>query len=223
MEFKLSEWRDMYILIHCGVLILVVRLIYNKVSKRWVVPSLIISVVIFFYIFFSVIISMTGNPFITPGDTNTLYTRGYKIRSVYGELNEVNQCISNGYGENFENIDFHKYYYDYLDVVIEEKDITISQLISFMKNMNYNIVYTSKSKLHKITKELVLEGIIKKEVKDSFIKYSINDYYLDSDENKKISLLSNTQKMKLYIVYNQQNHDSYKHISEYVIINAESI
>jgi len=164
--------------------------------------------------------SIHPNPYIEVSKSTEISMRGYYNRSVYGELQEVNECVNKGYNGEYSKLDSSDYYYDYLDITLENKPVNLSGLLNYIKTDNPNLIYYSTIKLHKVTVKLKLEGILKPKIENGITTYLINDYVLGVDEKSSIASLANNQKISLDIIYSKDLNKNDKKIMDYRIINA---
>lgn len=154
--------------------------------------------------------------------TNKVWMVDYKDKKSYDKFKEVEQGVNNEYYKEFENLDSTKYYYDYMNIELVYKKISFSQCFEYLTNLHENIILNAKVEFHKNTVYKTLQGILKTNIDNSNVYYTIDKYTLGKDEKGQIASLANNQQIKLDIVYNKESCKDDKNITEYKIINAET-
>jgi hypothetical protein len=146
----------------------------------------------------------------------------YKDKKSYKDFKDVEHCVIKGYDSGFESLDDTRYYYDYFNIETNYKEISISQLLNYLKNDDKNEIFKANVELHKATVIQSLNGILKTNIDNGNVYYSIDGHILGKDEKGQISSLANNQPVKLNIVYNKEPCKDSKNITEYKIIKAET-
>jgi len=193
--------------------------ISSKGDKLWM-SFIIIELLLIFSIFVFGIRIVTPNHYVKVVKLTDISSRSNMVD--YKELNEVNECINKGYNGEYSKLDSSDYYYDYLNIVLTDKSMSVSELWSYMKKTNDNLIYSSVSNLHKATVKLKLEGLLKTEIEKGVTMYLINGYVLGVDEKSSIASLANNQKISLDIIYDKDLYKNDKKITAYKIINADT-
>jgi len=243
MSFTLGDWASQFAVLCFTTSALLGIFISKKVDKKIGTPAtydprlemalIFGEIFVIGFIFICGIVSMyprfspqignqssgTSIP-IEVSESTTISLKGYDKRAIYGKLNEVNECVNKGYDNKFSKLNSNDYYYDAMKIDIQDRSMSLSELWSYMKKENHNLIYTSTSKLHKASVKLKLEGVLKTEIENGITKYSINDYLLGVDEKGLIASLANNQKVSLDIIYNKDLYRNDKKIVKYIIVNA---
>lgn len=225
MNLTLSTWCTIYTTICFIVFIIGISYIYVKFDKgyEWSLPALFLFVVFsFFFYLFSASTWFDGGGQRVRVGYNKEDVRGIKDRIVYGELDEIRNTLNNAYDNKYKDLKYTDYYYDYIEVTLTEKTLSIFDLIKYHKSHDYNMIYYSKTNVYKLTGKLELEGILKTKIEDNFTKYTINEYTLGKDSGGKIVSLANNQNVKLEIIYNKEYYKNDNYIINYNIINADT-
>lgn len=227
MSFTINIWAIVLLLSSLIIFILSAILTFKKASQENNSFPFYISIEVLVFFFVMVLLSiclarypsMTGD--LIPYKASTISVKDYNDKTVYKDFKEVNNCINNGYNNKFGilNLDNN---YDYLTIELTCRPISFSELRNYISSHDNNLIYNVESKLHKVTKPLILEGVLKTEIKEGIPLYLIGGYTLSKDEQGSISSLANNQKVILNIIYNEELNKDKKNITHYRILKAET-
>lgn len=228
MRLFLGTWCNIYTVI-CLIIFVIIEGYFIK--KAYENNKFAIVAIPLFSGFAFVVFAISVFVMFESGGTNISGSVGHKVNmnvtsceiSSFYDLKEIKETLNNAYDNKFTDLDLYDYYYDSIEVVLDKKPLSFLELISYAKKHDYNMIYSSKSKVTKFTKKIELDGILTPQVDSiSSIKYLIDEYTLEKIGDKSIDSLPNNQNIKLNIIYNERNYEGDKCLKDYVITDAKT-